>query len=84
MWLRNETKRLYGMAAQGLALDFGGEGGARTLWLLPASDPALAPPDADADRRWFAADLAHGLPRLPEGQREAWTPQMLICTATAA
>ena len=65
MWLRNETKRLYGQAAQGLALDFGGEGGARTLWLLPASDPALAPPDADADRRWFAADLAHGLPRLP-------------------
>lgn len=66
-----------GDAAQGLALDFGGQGGTRTLWLLPVSDPALAPADADTDRQWFAADLAHGLPRLPADAVEAWTPQML-------
>lgn len=61
----------------GLALDFGGQGGPRTLWLLPAADPALAPADAPTDHTWFAADLAHGLPRLPAGAVEAWTPQML-------
>ena len=66
-----------GDPAQGLAMDFGGQGGARTLWLLPASDPALAPEDAATDRQWFAADLAHGLPRLPADAVEAWTPQML-------
>ncbi|WP_158637199.1 YgfZ/GcvT domain-containing protein [Arenimonas daejeonensis] len=66
-----------GDAVEGWALDFGGDGGARTLWLLPASHPALAPPDAGIDRAWFAADLAHGLPRLPAEAVEAWTPQML-------
>ena len=29
------------------------------------------------DAAWLADDLAHGLPRLDESQREAWTPQML-------
>lgn len=66
-----------GDAAGGWALDFGGDGGARTLWLLPVSHPALAPSDASIDRAWFAADLAHGLPRLPMEAVEAWTPQML-------
>lgn len=61
----------------GLALDLSGEGGPRGLWLLPAGHPALAAPDAAAEAAWRAADLAHGLPRLPESQREAWTPQML-------
>jgi folate-binding protein YgfZ len=61
----------------GVALDFGGQGGPRTLWLLPASDPALAPADRATDRAWHAADLAHGLPRLPASAVEAWTPQML-------
>lgn len=27
--------------------------------------------------RWMAADLAHGLPRLPPSQQEQWTPQQL-------
>lgn len=62
---------------QGVALDLGGQGGPRTLWLLPAGHPALAPPQAPTDRAWFAADLAHGLPRLPAAAVEAWTPQML-------
>lgn len=66
-----------GDATEGWALDFGGDGGARTLWLLPASHPALAQTDAGTDRAWFAADLAHGLPRLPAEAVEAWTPQML-------
>jgi folate-binding protein YgfZ len=63
--------------AAGLALDFGGQGGPRTLWLLPDADPALAPAEAAADQAWYRADLAHGLPRLPAAAVEAWTPQML-------
>ncbi len=70
--------------ASGLALDFGGEGGPRTLWLLPAADPALAPADAGTDHAWFAADLAHGLPRLPADAVEAWTPQMLSLARLSA
>jgi tRNA-modifying protein YgfZ len=59
----------------GWALDLGGDGGARTLWLLP---PALvAPADPAADAAWRAFDIAHGIPRLGPDQREAWTPQML-------
>lgn len=60
-----------------VALDFGGEGGARTLRIVPATHPALAAPDAGADAAWFAADLMHGLPRLGPDAVEAWTPQML-------
>jgi folate-binding protein YgfZ len=62
---------------QGWVLDVSGQGSPRSLWLLPAADKALAPADAQADRAWFAADLAHGLPRLPAEAVEAWTPQML-------
>ncbi len=60
-----------------LALDVSGEGGQRTLWLLPAGHPSLAAADPAATAAWRLADLAHGLPRLSPGQREAWTPQML-------
>jgi tRNA-modifying protein YgfZ len=56
-----------------IELDFGGEGGARTLRI----DTAPAIEDADALARWKAFDLAHGLPRLPPTQAELWTPQML-------
>ena len=66
-----------GDADVGLALDFGGEGGPRWLWLLPPSHPSLAAADATTDADWRALDLMHGLPRLPPGQREAFTPQML-------
>ena len=66
-----------GDASLGFALDFGGDGGPRTLWLLPDTDPALAPAGTATDRAWYAADLAHGLPRLPPAAVEAWTPQML-------
>ena len=69
---------------EGLALDMGGEGGPRGLWLLPAGHPSLSAPDAAVEAAWLAADLAHGLPRLPEGQREAWTPQMLSLERLAA
>ena len=56
-----------------MELDFGGEGGARTLRIgtAPAIDAA------DALARWKAFDLAHGLPRLTASQAEQWTPQML-------
>lgn len=68
----------------GWAMDLGGDGGPRTLFLLPHGSEALAPVNPAVDASWFAADLAHGLPRLPESQREAWTPQMLSLDRLAA
>lgn len=58
---------------ESLELDFGADGGPRTLRI----DTTLAAEDAQAQARWFAFDLVHGLPRLPESQREQWTPQQL-------
>lgn len=62
-----------GDAARGWSLDVGTPTQPRTLLVLPGPVPADAGPEA----AWFAADLRHGLPRLPASQREAWTPQML-------
>ena len=59
------------------ALDFGGDGGERRLWLLPAGSPRLGAADPVVDAAWRELDLRHGLPRLSPAQREAWTPQML-------
>ena len=56
-----------------IALDMGGASGARTLLLGPCD----ATEDADALAHWDAADLVHGLPRLPAGQAGQWTPQQL-------
>ena len=56
-----------------IELDMGGDGGQRSLeisWV-----PGYQNPEAVA--RWEAADLAHGLPRLPESQAGQWTPQQL-------
>ncbi len=61
----------------GMVLDLGSQDHPRCLHLLPAAHPALAAADTATDLQWLAADLAFGLPRLPAGQREAWTPQML-------
>jgi len=60
----------------GWAFDFGGDGLARRLRLVPRGDgdPADGP---GFEAAWREADLALGLPRLDAGQREAWTPQML-------
>ncbi|KFN46277.1 YgfZ/GcvT domain-containing protein [Arenimonas composti] len=66
------------------ALDFGGEGGARTLWLLAKDAPALGAADPDVAAAWRSADVAHGLPRLEAAQRGAWTPQMLSLGRLAA
>lgn len=62
-----------GDAAQGVELDAGAEGGARTIRI----GTARAQDDAAALARWTRFDLAHGLPRLDASQREQWTPQML-------
>jgi folate-binding protein YgfZ len=56
-----------------IELDMGGDGGPRSLRI----GTAPAPEDADALARWNAADLAHGLPRLPAAQAAQWTPQQL-------
>jgi folate-binding protein YgfZ len=59
-----------------VSLDLGSDGGPRTLAIGPAAtQPAAADPVAEA--AWRAFDLAHGLPRLPAGQAEQWTPQHL-------
>ena len=57
----------------GLELDFGSAARARTLRIGP--EPGTD--DADARQAWTVADLHAGLPRLPESQREQWTPQQL-------
>lgn len=54
-------------------LDFGGEGGPRSLRL----DRSTSPDDPAACARWRRFDLQHGLPRLHDEQMEAWTPQQL-------
>ncbi len=63
-----------GTADASVELDWGGDGGTRTLRILPAStathDPAWM-------ARWAAFDLEHGLPRLPASQSDRWTPQQL-------
>ncbi|KFN42892.1 hypothetical protein N789_12240 [Arenimonas oryziterrae DSM 21050 = YC6267] len=72
---------LAGTEESGWAMDWSGDGQkGRCLFLLPETDGALAPlgpADEAIDARWLADDLAHGLPRLPASQSEAWTPQML-------
>jgi len=61
--------------AAGIELDLGSPDAPRTLVLREAApDVAL---DADAQLRWRAFDIAHGLPRLDADQREQWTPQQL-------
>ena len=59
----------------GWRFDFSGDALARALLLQPRE--AGVAPHTEFEARWRAADLAHGLPRLDAGQREAWTPQML-------
>lgn len=68
-----EGARFSGSAVAGVELDFGGDGGARTLYI--GRTPAAENPVALA--RWMRFDLEHGLPRLPASQAEQWTPQML-------
>jgi folate-binding protein YgfZ len=65
--------------AESLALDFGGDGGARTLAIAaPAAGSAQATTASDTDAdAWRAFDLAHGLPRLGDDQLDRWTPQQL-------
>jgi len=60
-----------------MVLDWSGDAARRGLWLLPPGAASLAPANEASDETWRGADLAHGLPRLGDGQREAWTPQML-------
>ena len=57
----------------GIELDMGGDGGPRSLRI----GAATGMDDPEPQGKWFACDLAHGLPRLPASQREQWTPQQL-------
>lgn len=67
--------RIGGDPAQArVELDFGGDGGARTLRIGQGPQTGDAPAFA---QRWAAFDLAHGLPRLPASQAGQWTPQQL-------
>lgn len=54
-------------------LDMGADGGSRTLRIVTQQ----ADDDPKSQAEWLAHDLAHGLPHLPESQREHWTPQQL-------
>ena len=57
----------------GIELDMGADGGPRRLRI----DARHVVDDAKSQAEWLAFDLAHGLPHLPESQRESWTPQQL-------
>ena len=63
-----------------IEMDMRGSGGERTLRFGPAD----AAPNASAQMDWQAADLRHGLPRLPQSQVEQWTPQQLSLDRLAA
>ncbi|KGM55883.1 hypothetical protein N800_12370 [Lysobacter daejeonensis GH1-9] len=54
-------------------LDMSGDGGPRALYV--SASPEVPSPALEAE--WAAADLRHGLPRLPASQVEHWTPQQL-------
>lgn len=56
----------------GIELDVGTGAQPRTLRV-----GMTAAPDDSAALVWRQADLAHGLPRLPASQADAWTPQQL-------
>ena len=62
-----------GFEGETAELDFGADGGPRTLRI--DTTPAADDPPAPAGR--FGLELAHGLSRPPESQREQWTPQQL-------
>ncbi|MBB6599014.1 folate-binding protein YgfZ [Luteimonas sp. MC1825] len=64
---------LAGDAASGVELDLGDGTLPRRLRVSAVA----AGPDPAAQARWHAFDLAHGWPRLPPSQTEAWTPQQL-------
>ncbi|MEF3081280.1 folate-binding protein [Luteimonas sp. SMYT11W] len=59
----------------GIELDVGTTAAPRTLVLGQAASGIAH--DAEAQLRWRAFDIAHGLPRLDADQREQWTPQQL-------
>ncbi len=65
--------------ADSVALDFGGDGGDRTLSIAPAGTSIVEAEtfDAAGNDAWRAFDLAHGLPRLGDEQVDRWTPQQL-------
>lgn len=71
--LHASGNRFAALEAGRIELDMSGEHGARSLRI----GPTVAADDADALARWDAADLAHGLPRLPTSQASQWTPQQL-------
>ncbi|CAD1792070.1 folate-binding protein [Xanthomonas arboricola pv. juglandis] len=66
------------IGTQRIELDMGSPALPRTLVLL-SDQQALAAPieSARMDADWRRADLQLGLARLPESQREQWTPQQL-------
>ena len=68
-----ESARI-GFIGDAIELDYGDDEQHRTL-LISTSDKQ--PDDDEARARWFAQDLKAGLPRLPDAQREQWTPQQL-------
>jgi folate-binding protein YgfZ len=67
-----ESARI-GLIDDAIELDYGDEEQPRTVRISSHDQPE----DAQALMRWFAQDLKTGLPRLPDAQREQWTPQQL-------
>ena len=66
------SRAQFSEVGSGVELDMGAEGGPRALKIEASADST-----ADGSDRWRAADLEHGLPRLPPSQSGQWTPQQL-------
>lgn len=63
-----------GVHGDSIEIDYGSGDQGRTLRIAPVRE---MPEQSDSSARWKAFDLLYGLPRLPAGQREQWTPQQL-------
>ncbi len=66
-----------GSASESIELDLSGNGGGRTLRIVPIETSEVGTTDAAASLAWKRLDLEHGWPRLDSTQREQWTPQQL-------
>lgn len=63
-----------GVSDDWIEIDYGDGDEGRSLRIAAGRE---SPDRIDQLTRWKASDLLHGLPRLPYGQREQWTPQQL-------
>jgi tRNA-modifying protein YgfZ len=70
---RNQAEEIVG----GWVMDMGSPGRDRQMRVTVGDAPRTGVPTELPGSAWLAENLRHGLPRLPPGQRDRHTPQML-------